>query len=152
MREGGPVVRPLIGRPSSYTPDVAEEICARLIEGESLRKICTDSRMPGLRTIFQWLEKNDEFAQQYARAREVQQHVMADDTRDIVDTEEDPAKARVRFDQRRWQAGKLLPKVYGERNTTEHTGPNGGPITNLTITATDPVEASKVYQQMMSEK
>jgi hypothetical protein len=25
-------------------------------------------------------------------------------------------------------AGKLRPKVYGDKITNEHTGPNGGPV------------------------
>src|SRR5687767_1291259 len=117
-----------IGRPSSYTEERAEAVLERIVAGESLRKICADPEMPGERTVFQWLAAQPTFAQQYTRAREIQAHLIAEETRDIVDEEPDPARARVRFDQRRWHAGKLLPKVYGDRVTQEHTGGGGGPV------------------------
>ena len=34
------------GTPSVYTPELAEEICARLSAGESLKSICRDPGMP----------------------------------------------------------------------------------------------------------
>ncbi len=42
------------GRPTRYTPKVAADICTRLAEGESLRAICKDDAMPGLRTVMGW--------------------------------------------------------------------------------------------------
>ena len=33
---------------------------------------------------------------------------------------------------------------------TELTGPNGGPVQSITTTTTDPQEAAKIYQQLMS--
>ena len=105
-----------MGRPSTYNEQVAETICLRIMEGESLRSICRDDKMPAQRTVFKWLaDGHPEFVQQYTRAREVYAHVNFDETREIVDTDPDPVRARLRFDQRRWAAGKLLPKVYGER-------------------------------------
>ena len=37
-------------------------------------------------------------------------------------------RSRLRVDTRKWAAGKLAPKKYGDRATMEHTGPGGGPI------------------------
>ena len=34
------------GRPSNYNSEVAWAICGRLVEGESLRRICSDAGMP----------------------------------------------------------------------------------------------------------
>jgi Bacteriophage Sf6, terminase small subunit-like len=68
--------------------------------------------------------------QQYARA--LQAHALAEETWEIVDeardgTTEEIQAARLRFDQRRWMAGKLLPKVYGDKLL--HTGADGeGPV------------------------
>ena len=105
------------GRPSLYTEEIAEEICERMVQGESLRIICERDGMPAESTIFKWLLKaqHPEFVEKYAHAREVQAHQMFEETREIVDSEPDPVRARVRFDQRRWAAGQLLPKVYGPR-------------------------------------
>lgn len=106
----------MAGRPSIYNEQVAEAICFRIMEGESLRSICRDDGMPAQRTVFMWLaDGHPDFVQQYTRAREVQAHLNFEETRQIVDEDPDPVRARLRFDQRRWTAGKLLPKVYGER-------------------------------------
>lgn len=60
--------------------------------------------------------RDDELlAEQYARAREDQADYIAGEVLEIADTEPDPNKARVRIDARKWAAGKLKPKVYGDR-------------------------------------
>lgn len=38
------------------------------------------------------------------------------------------AHKRVQIDTRKWMLSKMLPKVYGDRVTQEHTGAGGGPI------------------------
>ena len=73
-------------------------------------------------TVMRWLEAKPEFRDQYARARERQAHHYAAEIVEIADTEEDPAKARVRIDARKWVASKLLPKAYGERVEQHLTG------------------------------
>ena len=104
-----------MARPSSFNQALADEICERLSGGESLRSICTDRHMPEKTAVFRWLLANEAFANQYARARESQADSLFDDVLDIADTEDDPKKARVRIDARKWMAGKLRPKVYGDK-------------------------------------
>ena len=43
-------------------------------------------------------------------------------------TETDSNMARVRIDARKWAAGKLAPKKYGDKSTTEVTGADGAPL------------------------
>ena len=38
------------------------------------------------------------------------------------------AHKRVQIDTRKWMLSKMLPKVYGDKVTTEHSGVDGGPI------------------------
>ena len=57
---------------STLTPQLAERICERLENGESLRQICQDPIMPAKSTIFLWLRKDKEFAIQYRCAKQVQ--------------------------------------------------------------------------------
>jgi len=47
---------------------------------------------------------------------------------EIADTTDDPQKARLQVDARKWIASKLLPKVYGDKVSHEHGGPDGGAI------------------------
>lgn len=148
QREGGPLVRPAIGRPSSYTEDVGEIICTRLAQGESLRKICEDPSMPGASSVFRWLQANEGFREQYAHAREVQGHMAAERAVDEALAAEDAARGRLKFDALKWQAAKQLPKVYGDKITQEHTGPGGGPVATVAL-STDPIEAAREYRVLM---
>jgi hypothetical protein len=72
------------GKPSSYTPEIAEEICNRMIEGESVLKICRDAHMPNRVVVYRWIESNAAFRQQYSYAREAQAHYYADLIRDVA--------------------------------------------------------------------
>lgn len=104
---------------------VADEICERIARGESLRKICgpdRDDYLPGQTTVYRWLDENDAFAQQYARARQLYAHSVFDETRQIADlaTPDTVQVARLQIDTLKWQAGKLAPKVYGDRLNVEH--------------------------------
>lgn len=135
---------PTVGRPSDYNQDVAAAICARLVEGESLRKICQDDDMPAISTVFKWLAAHEEFVEQYALARDSQADTLADEIIDIADdgkrdykVDEDGravvdhdhiARARLRVDARKWIAAKLKPKKYGDRIHQEVTGKDGAPI------------------------
>lgn len=47
-------------------------ICEALAEGASLRSISAREGMPANSTIFRWLADDDDFREQYARAREMQ--------------------------------------------------------------------------------
>jgi Bacteriophage Sf6, terminase small subunit-like len=61
--------QPKRGRPSDYSAQVAMSICHRLVDGESLRAICGDARMPGRATVFRWIARHKEFRDRYTLAR-----------------------------------------------------------------------------------
>lgn len=130
-----------MGRPSDYTPEIASEICGRLIEGESLRAICRDDGMPHAATVCRWLGEHEAFREQYARAREAQADILFDEILHIADTPQDGVKTKVlpdgtvesqhgdmidhrrlQVDSRKWMLGKMQPRKYGDKQTLEHTG------------------------------
>lgn len=143
-----------MGRPSDFTQELADLICERLADGESLRNICDSENMPSRTTVFRWIAANTDFRNQYACAREAQADFYAESTIDISDEEVtmikrskhggkddegdgdlevvfDPtavARNRLRVDARKWYAAKLAPKKYGDKMQTELTGANGGPV------------------------
>lgn len=142
-----------MARPSIYTDEIANLVCERLMGGQSLRTICADEGMPGMTTVFRWLQSNDAFRKQYTLARQVQAEVMVDEiisisddgSNDTYETENGPAvntdviaRSRLRVDSRKWFASKLAPKIYGDRVSHEHAGPEGGPIQTITRTIVDP--------------
>lgn len=116
-----------VGRPSKFTQELADKICERIANGESLRSICADKGMPDKATVHRWCAESSEFCDQYAHAREGQAEFYADEIIEISDTatSDDVAVARLRVDARKWYAAKLAPKKYGDKLTTEHTGTVG---------------------------
>lgn len=124
--------------------ETANRICEQIAEGRSLRSILKDPGMPASSTVFKALAADKSFAEQYARAREAQADALFDEILDIADEssrdtytdengnertdQEVVARSRIRIDARKWMAGKLRPKVYGDKVSTELTGPNGGPL------------------------
>jgi hypothetical protein len=113
------------GRSGLYTPELADEICRRLAEDESLRTICAEAGKPHFSTAMQWvMDDRGGLHAMYRRAREVQAHNLAE--RALAEAmsargNEDATAAHLRFDALRWYAGKLLPKVYGERMGVDQT-------------------------------
>lgn len=118
-----------MGRPSVYTQDLADSLCAQLAEGKSLRTVCKAEEMPEARTVFRWLRTNSEFCQQYEKAKEESADALSDEMLDIADNGEgDPKRDRLRVDTRKWLASKLKPKKYGDKVDLTHSGPGGKPI------------------------
>lgn len=118
---------------STYTPELADEICSRIADGKSLRTICKAEDMPSRDTVRRWLNGDAvsekeciEFKAKYARAREDQADVYAEECVEIADEETDAAKARNRIAARQWYASKLRPKVYGDKML--HTGDDDNPV------------------------
>jgi hypothetical protein len=72
-------------RLTEYTREIAEEICDRLVEGESLRCICADPRMPDVATVASWIANNAEFRESYALAREFQAYDILDEVLALAD-------------------------------------------------------------------
>lgn len=131
------------GRPSKYTDKLADAICARLAQGESIRTVCRGEDMPAVSTIFEWLRTKENFSEQYARAKEEAADAMAEEILDISDdgtndwmervnaegeivgwslNGEHVQRSKLRVDSRKWLASKLKPKRYGDKQEVQHSG------------------------------
>lgn len=145
-----------MGRISTFNEDIAAKLCDRIAAGESLRKICTDAKMPSMATVMRWLGKpeNAAFREQYACARDAQADKLVEEMLEIADEEctmvraekhgsrDDDgdgntevvfdatavARNKLRVDARKWVASKMAPKKYGDKVTQEVVGAEGGPI------------------------
>ena len=93
--------QPKRGRPSAYSDKIADAICDRLVDRESLRAICADPGMPAKATVFRWLASNKEFRQSYAFARACQAEDLAFEILEIAD---DSSRDYVKEDRGRWQS------------------------------------------------
>lgn len=133
------------GRPSGYSQEIADMICERLAEGDSLRAICREEGNPSMSMVFRWMVQHPDFRAQYEIAREEQAECFVDEIVGIADEEQTSvrkdgedfvvafdsvavARNRLRVDARKWAASKLKSKRYGDKVTQEHTGADGGPI------------------------
>lgn len=116
----------MIGRPSDYSEDIVTRICDGLSEGESLRIICAPEDMPSTTTIYRWMREYPTFRENYARAREEQGETVADQMSFLRNQLAlgliAPDVARVMMDAIKWEAGKRLPKKYGDRQQVELSG------------------------------
>lgn len=144
-----------VGRPSSYSAEIAQEICERLATGESVRGICnSEDGLPTWQTVFSWLGKHPDFAEQYARAKELAAESIAEEIFDIADdtsgdneeqeitpgvtatrlNPENIQRSKLRVDARKWYLSKIMPKKYGDKVQQEVSGPDGGaPTLNVVI-------------------
>lgn len=52
------IPRDRVGRPTSYTPELAEEICSRIASGETLIEICEEADKPAEVTVRKWALTN----------------------------------------------------------------------------------------------
>lgn len=130
------------GRLTLYTEEIAEEICQRIGEGETLSQVCRSEHLPERRTVVDWVLQNREgFSARYATARNLQMERWADEVVDIADdggndymerekgegrTETEyngdhVQRSRLRIDSRKWLLSKLKPQQYGERQQIDHT-------------------------------
>ena len=110
----------IMGRPSSYTDERADELCTWIAQGNSLRSFCKLHGMEA-QTVYRWMRERPDFQQRYARAHEDRADSLADEMCDIADevaasggSIEAVQAARLRIDTRKWIAAKLRPGRWGE--------------------------------------
>lgn len=139
------------GRPSNYTFELAQAICEKIADGDSLRSICNDENMPNRTTVLRWLEANPEFAAIHARAREAQADVMDDKIMSTADacTPEDANAARVKIEAYKWRAARLAPKRYGDTSKLALTGADGGAIKHE-VEMASPETMAELTQALLS--
>lgn len=118
----------------------ADIVLERLEAGESLRS-AAETAGCSASTVLRWKGEDAEFAEQYARAREIGYQLLGDQLLEIADTPQlgeirtvkpDGAEEvkyadmiehrRLRVDSRKWMLSKMLPKVYGDKIEHEHKG------------------------------
>lgn len=123
------------GRPTTYTQELADNICEQLALGYSLRTVCKADGMPAIASIFNWFRSQPGFLEQYEKAKQESTDAMAEDLLDIADNGtndwmesedrfgnigwklngENIQRSRLRADTRKWLMAKMKPKKYGDK-------------------------------------
>lgn len=76
------------GNQTKYTPSRAKEILQRLACGHTLTSICRDMGISPA-SVYRWTVANEDFARDFARARDFGDQVLEDEAVDISDTMEE---------------------------------------------------------------
>lgn len=141
-----------IGRPSKYSDEMAEKICEKIANGRSLRSICAEDGMPPMKTIYRWLEANEEFRHQYARARDKQADYFAEEIIEIADSAEAESaavsKAKLQIDARKWAASKIAPKKYGDKQEIDVKSSDGSMRPSVRLNAE---EYRKIAEEVLNK-
>ncbi len=129
-----------MGRHLEFTQEIADVICDRLMDGESLKSICSEPDMPARVTVIRWAAHIPSFGVMYAHAREEQAETLFDDMLHIADTPQLGVKTitkssgvetiegdmidhrRLQVDTRKWAASKLRPRKYGDTGRDQAAG------------------------------
>ena len=117
-----------------YTQEIAERICAEMIDGKSLTTICKMAGMPSRRTVMYWLNRHQEFRELYDRACIERAESYAEEIVEIADNatndwmeNNDPdnpgwkfngehvQRSKLRLEARKWICSKMKPHKFGEK-------------------------------------
>lgn len=126
------------GGQTKYTKAAALRVCAVMANGGSMREAAQAEGVDPS-TILNWKRLYPEFAQQYARARESGFTLLAERLLELPHeahmAAQDPVTGKQRIeacrfeaDTIKWQLCKMLPKVYGDKQQVEMSGPDGSPL------------------------
>lgn len=154
-----------VGRPTTYTPELAAEILASLTIGESLRTACKPDHLPAISTWYLWMRDQSELSEQYARAKAEAADAMSEDILDIADDAtndwmadnydegktpgysfmgEHVQRSKLRIETRRWLMSKLKARKYGDKLDLTTGGDKlPTPIYGGTAVSIDPTKSTK---------
>lgn len=106
-----------MGRPTDYTEELADLICDRLSEGESLLNILRDPGMPNRTTVYRWMRQFEAFRNNYAEAREAGADKQFDELYEtaLKAEPENVSVHKLQIDTMKWCLARKLPKKYGDR-------------------------------------
>lgn len=125
-----------------YSDELAERICIRIAQGETLMAICEDEGYPGVVTVRKWVRDDYHgFRGMYAVARKMQADHFADEILEIADNTEndfyqDPKtgemrpdheairRTEIRISVRKYLMATADPKRYSEKIQAEFIEPD----------------------------
>lgn len=105
-----------------FTPEIAESIALRYLEGESLLSISRDPAVPSYATILKWARDNDGFRNQLKNARQLRalhMEEMALQVAEATEDKDDVPAAKLKVDTYKWVAEVSDPDTYGKKTTVQ---------------------------------
>ena len=134
---------------------ILNQIFDEMREGKSVRAILRDEDyLPANKTILEWIDKDEYFSKQYARAMQDRADFIFEEIMDIADESNNDVikdkdgneklngefvqRSRLRIDARKWMLGKMDSKKYGDKMTNELVGDDKKPLS---------IEVTKTYDK-----
>jgi hypothetical protein len=132
-----------MARPIEWTQDKKEKaieiIFTEMAQGKSLRQILNqdNENMPSRKLFYEWVAKDKELSDHYAKVMDLRSDVLFDEMIDIADdTSNDTVytetgekansewinRSRLRVDTRKWILSKMNPKKYGDKTDITTNG------------------------------
>lgn len=122
-----------MGRPTKYTPELADEICDAIASSELglAHLVEANPHWPARQNVFLWIRKYPEFRDKYAKAKEDQTEVCVEYMQEVMNephkwvdeetglTKIDVPMLRLKMDSMKWHASKLKPKKFGDTKEQE---------------------------------
>lgn len=82
--------------------------------GAGLKNAVAEQQL-GIAEFFDAVHTHSDLEKLYTDAQSSRAEILVEEIVDISDMEEDPQRARIRLDARRWYASKMKPKKYGDK-------------------------------------
>lgn len=117
-RRSRKVYGPRAVKPGFYTDDIADELCERIMLGETIRELDLDPTMPSATTILTWLDRRPAFREKWNVAVQNSALMMEHDMLHIAaaaKSKDEVLAAKLRISTMQWVASKRAPQVYGDK-------------------------------------
>jgi len=117
-----------ISRSSSlyiYTPQIADQIIARLASGETILRIARDEGMPDPASVHFWITTKPDFAKRYHEARSCAATSIVEQMMEDIETEDRPEQVgllRLKAETKRWIAARFNPQMFGDTRKIDISG------------------------------
>jgi hypothetical protein len=116
------------GRYPAFTPEqiaeFKESVLAYIQNKGTLLAWCRIEGNPSYNTVYEWMDEDEYFAEDYRRARSIQGHRLADEIVELGRTESDVQRAALLVSAYKWAAPKFNLE-YSERATTDIINSDG---------------------------
>lgn len=129
-----------------------EFICDCVADGLTLREIAYTLGMSA-GNVLRIATHSPEATERYTRAREAAADLFEAGIMEVAENASAAtAKAdRVKLTAYQWLAARRAPKRYGDRVQQDHTSSDGSMTPQQVISTSDPMEAAKLYAEMMGK-
>lgn len=142
-------------RPTKKTPAIVDEIMDSIADGVPLREICRREGVPNWRTVYAWLDADEEMAARFARAREIGFDAIAEDILQNVDgvkaISEHIQRSKLQVETRLKLLAKWSPKKYGDKQQVE-VGNKDGETLKVENKLPDPMVLAAITEALLTKK